>query len=1121
MALAIQYADLTGAWGDAEPWLRAGLPLKSVRVTLPSTTALKTISSLHVDLTPVAPREQPPFVQILLFACEDSASYEARLKARVEEWGREQTSLQNEWLVLLTLPIRSGEDSSANDDGTLEAVRQSLRSRERAAALGDAQTEWVALLKSLVQREFLRRCRQHEDALASLDGQQSSTATSYGRYFTLKDSMACVYEAMSLPTEALRLYTEVLNVEARLQSAQAIPTSGRILLADSVAAREAVTNGAMSLESLKLYIFARKARLLFALNKPSEVLRSGLQLIRSTVELHAPDPGARSWACEACWDLIANFRNEYAGAIEHAPDAGISSARVDADEVCRASTQVCDILRFLAMRLLEVATGREDLASAHVWRTRRRDTTDHAIVWATKLPDLRSLGSFQFGGESRASSVFVDADIGGDTGWLSSNLASAEKFDTCYARVLQLLVGYCQLAGRRRSSHLVLKELIDIAWGRGDWHRALAALTAAPVLPLEWNVLRRQLIYVALCYRQLGDLNSYFRTTMYLCDSHSQSAAKDAVFERFLADINADLSPLLAHAQGQPAMSLEFAVSHLLRIEVVSLQGLRGTHDTTDTATLKATVGEITAFNIELTAGFFGHPMSINAVALLYRRVDSLEDNREPAEGERTEVQCLCKGSWSIRPRQLEQITGEVEMDLPNGLFCLSRVVFVWGGAALTVPWTGENYQVEVIEPTGDSFQFDLFCPRQSPPNSSSSIVCTLANPTSIATDCILLFEVSTGASIGKEAAIWSRRTDSAVWHPQKNITLDTHGGLKLHLDGDSTQHIVVSLLATSEAPSEIFVHAKVHRSKNEFDLLEGTSLQTARVRCAPFFAGEAHWRGLVSETNDAPSGSVARKVVAFELNPISMNSDPSFDIFLEDYNLNVPSDWFVEADPNTHLKQAVLKTIALAFRVARRSSLQEMRRCDGMTITMTLRGSPPLWSSSRRRNVPTDLKQYASLAWTQAISAPPEARPKLLFPREYSLATTTNRCRCWKVGMPRRVMYDIRGDRVYTATQLLKFRVVRLGQSWMTTTPTAGCITVHFSGTRDSLIAGDLSCVFLPLRAGELALPEVQIYDAEDCSYMVQPRGYGDANSQWGHMSTVKVKVLPATHVSGIAIAI
>ena len=123
------------------------------------------------------------------------------------------------------------------------------------------------------------------------------------------------------------------------------------------------------------------------------------------------------------------------------------------------------------------------------------------------------------------------------------------------------------------------------------------------------------------------------------------------------------------------------------------------------------------------------------------------------------------------------------------------------------------------------------------------------------------------------------------------------------------------------------------------------------------------------------------------------------------------------------------------------------MRRCDGMTITMTLR-IPPLWSSSRR-NVPTDLKQYASLAWTQAISAPPEARPKLLFPREYSLATTTNRCRCWKVGMPRRVMYDIRGDRVYTATQLLKFRVVRLGQSWMTTTPTAGCTTVHFSGTR------------------------------------------------------------------------
>ena len=173
------------------------------------------------------------------------------------------------------------------------------------------------------------------------------------------------------------------------------------------------------------------------------------------------------------------------------------------------------------------------------------------LLWMKNAqPDIQRLPAFERSSRPQECNITTNAHLEEDINWFYTSLSTPEKFESSYTYLLQLLIYYYQLTGRGRFSHLVLNELVEIAWSRGDYRRALDALDIISGPEIEWDewmILQRQLIYKALCYRQLGDLKAYFQIFSRLSDSRCQSSTRDIIkFESLItALIDLIFSPFL------------------------------------------------------------------------------------------------------------------------------------------------------------------------------------------------------------------------------------------------------------------------------------------------------------------------------------------------------------------------------------------------------------------------------------------------------------------------------------------------------------------------------------------------------------------------------------------------
>ena len=551
----------SSVWEEAAPLLGGGILLQSVHVRLPSSEA-PTTTSVNIHLTQnVQSTEESPFVYILLVSCVDLQAYRKDLKARVDEWYKHHITQHTEWFILYF------QNSGYKGDQVYAEARQYFKSQnfdDRVCMLEFEGNRWKTMLKAVIEREISRRYREYETELSSFCGQYNTSAQMYSRFFAVRDNLAFLYEALRLPKEVLRQYNEVLNVEAKLQTESNNLPSTSLFTQSSHSVREAVEKGQISLQELKIYIYSRKAKCLFALNKPSEVLRSGLQLVQSIIEQYKSDYHAISWGCKACWDLVCMFRREYSDSINNETQFEETEARVGIEEVRVTSTLVCDMLRFLSMHLLSIAAQENCLASSHVWQSRSQENKNHMLLWMKNAqPDIQSLPAFERSSRPQECNITTNAHLEEDINWFYTSLSTPEKFESSYTYLLQLLIYYYQLTGRGRFSHLVLNELVEIAWSRGDYRRALDALDiiAGPEIEWdEWMILQRQLIYKALCYRQLGDLKAYFQIFSRLSDSRCQSSTRDKALEQTLENMFKDINHILQRPEVTTSLHLQASI---------------------------------------------------------------------------------------------------------------------------------------------------------------------------------------------------------------------------------------------------------------------------------------------------------------------------------------------------------------------------------------------------------------------------------------------------------------------------------------------------------------------------------------------------------------------------------
>ena len=713
----VAYSDADGSWSRVEPRLSASLPLVNVNLGV-----VTTLSSLPLNFQPrgsISPNCHPVALHLFTFSSGSLMDYKTRVAPALSAWLRQCLERKTQWFIF--------EASEFPNDEVLSACRQEFHSHfpgDRLSLLGkETSATWVTTVKNYTERGFLQQSQELEEELISASPGGESAET-FSRLFSARDRYACLYESFGVWGEAFRQYAEIesaLDKFPQASPAQALPTGAASGLTkrEAWAAREAVAAAGsnVDVDDVRRYLFARKSHFLFMLNRPAEVIWTGLSLIR-TYLTRADEAAAKQWGINALWEVTSYFRASFGEEFEN---PGISRA-----DASRVSSLVAEALHLLIDLLLDTASAVEGLASSHVWALRDRSANPHRLLWDLTPPAIAFL-------LERGHAGAHDAVSGTDaTSWLSACLESTERFEDAYEECLRLLIPYLEGSRRARLSVLVAHELCDLAFRRGHYVRVLHTLTRPTSHATCWPSLRwRRNHYMSLCFRQIGDNASYFSAGMSLLDECGKF--QDASFSRAAADIADDLGALVFDSDASLPLVCEpkkvFAVRGLCFEATCSNKG--------GTCIAHTEVGEAVECFVDLVSALPGSLFRVSVVDFHLKRGEE-------------ECCCSCPVSWTLEKGENFNLAACLKCDR-SGEYAVVGLTLYWGHARMRVGLAGSarlpSLEVQARHPS--CFLEHLFAPNIVVRGGDNRAACQIRNTDRALASATVRFAVRGRASLG------------------------------------------------------------------------------------------------------------------------------------------------------------------------------------------------------------------------------------------------------------------------------------------------------------------------------------------------------------------------------------
>jgi len=945
-------------------------------------------------------------------------------------------------------------------------LKQDFHSRtpgDRSAGLSQDASRWTAQIKVCVERRLQSLVQQHEDDLVAINDDRQG---SFVRLFSVRDRYACLFESVGMWGEGLRQYIEMANVADAVRQKQPqknnafdLPSVGSGLVdTDILSVRAAVAGGAMSTDALTRYLFARKTHFLLHLERPSDVLRGGLQLVRSMGKEQIVASGenqtapVQRWVMSACWDLIRQTQ-------AHLASTGKGL------ETHRLATHLDEVTRHMFDHFVDAASERTELVSSVVWTVRRRENKVHDLLWGGPLPcPSGTFSSSAASGEPRVDGLPLHGIINlEEADWIEKSLLSTSTFEAAYLKMVGVRVSCSSIAGRERISNFHMNELIAVAWPKKEFGLILEAMhvSDSPGSHPHWGGLRRTTFAVALCHREVGDLKRYFECLLTLVDDiggEISSIYKDPSLQQAVANAVADLNSILAGSLDSALGHLSYAFQRCMYAEAVFLDG---------SSSMKQ--DQRVTLGIKVNASLVGS-ISVTSFQAVFLSADDDEE------------------TWSyggpLDCTLAEQETDGVyhlsaEIDLVrSGKFTLKEVNLCWGQAVLRMT-PAKPFSIEV---TPLKFSLDFFCPVFLVPQSKSTVVCAVTNPYTTPLDITMLLAATRG-----------------------DVLLDGTARQRLLEQHSELQGIVVASSSCVTFQTKIPPRQSVQllipiRSLRDDDEVElevsveggGQVVKSSRAtKSSQIVLADA----LVSSFSRSIGSEEEKYSVVCQFNLRKSKLLKSLDkVEIVDFDLQLNAGGEVLADPNK--KGTTLSQVhALSFVTSWPRNCLEFDGSDAAAIlTLNLRAHLR-WQRSPQSTTPAcvsnpepcciESKLLVKLPWSTLRSAFPAAADTI-----DSAAAWISNSPVLCVGVPHRFFFNVRAEKTQqpSRTGTLRYEVSVDTRSWMILSVVSGTINIR-SDPHTNKERGTVVCILIPLHSGLVSSPSLELHGACSNEFTVQPR--------------------------------
>lgn len=344
--LVVAVEDVSDLWPTVKtgfeerlPFTRACLNNKTRNPVFVEKLPLEFILTTDSRLRSRFPQEQSlfwfrePYATVVLVTCEDLDEFKTILKPRLKLIVQND---EREWFIVFVTKAPPHNDQAVKLAKKVYAkleVEFSSKKRERCCKLdihGPEANFWEDLeckIMECVRNTLDRRIQFYEDEIRKLSEQRFMPVWNFCNFFILKESLAFMFEMAHLHEDALREYDELeLCYSETVNNTGKQREFGGMDKGDDQAAllkpgnkplTQIVQDDSFREFEFRQYLFACQAKLLFKLNRPSEVSSRGYPFIISfskALAVHEnilPFCMREVWVITACLALINATTSNY------------------------------------------------------------------------------------------------------------------------------------------------------------------------------------------------------------------------------------------------------------------------------------------------------------------------------------------------------------------------------------------------------------------------------------------------------------------------------------------------------------------------------------------------------------------------------------------------------------------------------------------------------------------------------------------------------------------------------------------------------------------------------------------------------------------------------------------
>ncbi|KAG0578331.1 hypothetical protein KC19_4G014800 [Ceratodon purpureus] len=373
--LIVAIEDVNDLWesirGNLEarvPFKKASLNNKARNLVLVDKLVVEFVQTTDARLRRGLPGEQSllsygfrrPYAWLIVVTCDDLDEYKNLLKPRLKTIVQAE---DHEWFIVFV--------SKATTDSAVKISKRvysriegdfSSKKRERCCKVdlhGPDTSVWEEIELKIVEciRYSLdRRVQYYEEEVRKLSENRFMPAWNFCNFFTVKESLAFMFEMANLREDALREYDELEQIYSETVNAPHANTSafGGLDAGDDCAAlldgtRKPVSqfaaDGTVREFDFRQYLFSRQASLLFNLLRPAEVSGRGhsfIILFAKILTQHEKDLPfcmREIWVITACLALVKATSRRFSAAIV-TPDTVKDFYRLQGDLYSYARTKL-------------------------------------------------------------------------------------------------------------------------------------------------------------------------------------------------------------------------------------------------------------------------------------------------------------------------------------------------------------------------------------------------------------------------------------------------------------------------------------------------------------------------------------------------------------------------------------------------------------------------------------------------------------------------------------------------------------------------------------------------------------------------------------------------------------